>query len=457
MGAVSNVIALKGVQAFATNRRSPAHPRMPPPDTIAAVKGFRDVLPDESRRWRALEEAAERVFTCYGFGEIRLPVVERTELFARSLGETTDIVEKEMYSFADRDETGLTLRPEATAGVVRAYLESGLAQSDPSARLYYRGPMFRRERPQRGRYRQFYQIGAEVLGRDDPLADAELLVMLDRYLAGVGARATRLELNSVGDRVCRPIYRERLREFGRAHLAGLCADCHRRVERNPLRLLDCKVETCREIMARAPVVADSLCEGCRAHLVQVRALLEQERVAYVMNPRLVRGLDYYCRTAFEVVASGLGAQNAVGGGGRYDGLVAALGGPDVPGVGFALGLERLAMAAPGAEAEAAGPTALILPLDAQAVGPALALATPLRDGGLAVGLEPAGRSLKALLRIADRRHARLAVVLGEEELRAGRATVRDLVQHQDRRQVLPLDAGGPELVRALQAMIGGGQ
>src|SRR6266404_3108632 len=309
MGAVSNVIALKGVQAFATNRRSPVHPRMPPPDTIAAVKGFRDVLPDESRRWRALEEAAERVFTCYGFGEIRLPVVERTELFARTLGETTDIVEKEMYSFADRDETGLTLRPEATAGVVRAYLESGLAQSDPSARLYYRGPMFRRERPQRGRYRQFYQIGAEVLGRDDPLADAELLVMLDRYLAGVGARATRLERNSV-------------------------------------RMLDCKVESCQEIMARAPVAADSLCEGCRAHLAQVRTLLEQERVAYAMNPRLVRGLDYYCRTAFEVVAGGLGAQNAVGGGGRYDGLVAALGGPDVAGVGFALGLERLAMVAP---------------------------------------------------------------------------------------------------------------
>src|SRR5437867_4031837 len=378
MGAVSNVIALKGVQAFATNRRSPVHPRMPPPDTLAAVKGFRDVLPDESRRWRALEEAAERVFTCYGFGEIRLPVVERTELFARSLGETTDIVEKEMYSFADRDETGLTLRPEATAGVVRAYLESGLAQSDPSARLYYRGPMFRRERPQRGRYRQFYQIGAEVLGRDDPLADAELLVMLDRYLAAVGARAARLELNSVGDRVCRPVYRERLREFGRAHLAGLCPDCHRRVERNPLRMLDCKVESCREIMTRAPVAADSLCDGCRAHLAQVRALLEQERVAYVMNPRLVRGLDYYCRTAFEVVASGLGAQNAVGGGGRYDGLVAALGVPDVPGVGFALGLERLAMAAPAVEGGAPGPAAVILPLEAQAVSPARA-PEPLGD------------------------------------------------------------------------------
>src|SRR5256886_7172099 len=235
MGAVSTVTGWRGVRAFATTRRSPVHPRMPPPAPLAAVKGFGDVLPDESRRWRALEEAAERVFTRYGFGEIRLPVVERTELFARSLGETTDIVEKEMYSFADRDETGLTLRPEATAGVVRAYLESGLAQSDPSARLYYRGPMFRRERPQRGRYRQFYQIGAEVLGRDDPLADAELLVMLDRYLAGVGPRATRLQLNSGGDPVRRPAYRARLRRARRAHLAGPCPDCHPRLARNPLR------------------------------------------------------------------------------------------------------------------------------------------------------------------------------------------------------------------------------
>src|SRR3989441_4989548 len=298
MGAVSNVIALKGVQAFATNRRSPVHPRMPPPDTIAAVKGFRDVRPDESRRWRALEEAAERVFTCYGFGEIRLPVVERTELFARSLGETTDIVEKEMYSFADRDGTSLTLRPEATAGVVRAYLESGLVHTDPSARLWYRGPMFRRERPQRGRYRQVYQIGAEVLGRDDPLADAELLVMLNEYLAAVGARDTRLQLNSLGDATCRPAYRERLREFGQAHLEALCPDCHRRLERNPLRLLDCKVEGCRAVMERAPVMRDSLCEACRIHFTAVRTLLDQEEIPYVLDLRLVRGLDYYCRTAF---------------------------------------------------------------------------------------------------------------------------------------------------------------
>ena len=425
------------------------------PDTITAVKGFRDVLPDETRRWRLLDEAAARVFGRYGFEEIGLPIVERTELFARSIGDTTDIVEKEMYSFADRDGTSLTLRPEATAGVVRAYLESGLAQRDPTARLYYRGPMFRRERPQRGRYRQFHQIGVEAFGREDPLVDAELLVMLTRYLDDVGARDTRLELNSVGDAVCRPVYRERLRAFGTARLAELCPDCHRRLERNPLRILDCKVESCRRVVASAPVVLDSLCDGCRAHLDAVRALLEQESVPYTMNPRLVRGLDYYTRTAFEVVGATLGAQNAVGGGGRYDGLVAALGGPDVSGIGFALGVERLAMVVPAEVGAEIPPAVAVLPLAPEAVGPAFGLATRLRDAGLSVALEPAGRSVKALLRAADRRRARVAFILGEDELRAGRATIRDLVRHEDRRQALALDAPSAVLAETVRSMLGG--
>jgi histidyl-tRNA synthetase len=426
---------------------------MSKPGTITSVKGFRDVLPEEGRHWLAIEAAAERVFTRYGFGEIRVPIVERTELFARSLGDTTDIVEKEMYSFVDRDETSLTLRPEATAGVVRAYLEGGLVHSDPAARLFYRGPMFRRERPQRGRYRQFWQIGAEVLGRDDPLADAELLVLLARLLHELGARDTRLELNSVGDGACRPGFRERLHAFATAHLSELCPDCHRRLERNPLRLLDCKVESCRQVMANAPVVLDGLCDACREHLDGVRALLAQEGVDYVMNPRLVRGLDYYCRTAFEVVAGGLGAQNAVGGGGRYDGLVAALGGPAVAGVGFALGLERLAAVTPPSE-QATGALLAVLPLDPRGVAPALELASRLRDAGIAVALEPAGRSLKAMLRAADRRHARLALILGGEEITAGRVTVRDLARHEDHRQALALDAPGAELAAAVRALLG---
>ena len=420
--------------------------------TIRAVKGFRDVLPDESRRWQAIEDAAVATFVRYGFGEIRLPVLERTELFARSLGESTDVVEKEMYTFVDRDETSVTLRPEATASVVRAYLESGLSQSDPAAQLFYRGPMFRRERPQKGRYRQFYQIGAEVLGREDALADAELLVMLARLLAAVAARGVRLELNSVGDANCRPGYTERLREFGRTHLAALCTDCHRRLERNPFRLFDCKVESCRAVLADAPTIVDALCAPCRDHLTQVRALLDGCGVAYTMNARLVRGLDYYVRTAFELVADGLGAQNAVGGGGRYDGLVAALGGPAIAGVGFALGLERLASVSE-VVADDAGPAAVVLPLEAAGVAPALRLATRLRDEGLAIGLEPSGRSLKALLRVADRRRARLAIIVGEDELAEGRATVRDLTRHEDRRHALALDAPGPELARFVRAFL----
>src|SRR5262245_10413246 len=448
-----NLRALRGVRPFGTNQNGCA---MPKATSIPVVKGFRDILPDESRLWQEIEDLAVSHFRLHGFGEIRLPVLERSELFARSLGETTDVVEKEMYSFVDRDETLVTLRPEATASVVRAYIESGLAHSDPAARLYYRGPMFRRERPQRGRYRQFHQIGAEVLGREDPLADAELLIMLMDYLAAVGAEGVRLELNSVGDAVCRPPYRERLREFGRAHLEALCPDCHRRLDRNPLRLLDCKVTGCQEVMARAPLIAQHLCAGCRQHLDAVRALLDQEGAAYTMNPRLVRGLDYYCRTAFEVVAEGLGAQNAVGGGGRYDGLVAALGGPDLPGVGFALGLERLATIVRRQEQASPVFETVVLPLEERAVGPALALTRRLRREGIAATLEPAGRSLKALLRVADKRGARLAVIVGEDELRVGRATVRDLVRREDRRHALALDSGGAELASAVRVLAGEG-
>ncbi len=422
---------------------------MSKPAPIAAIRGFRDVLPDETRRWDALVGAARAMFGTYGFGEIELPVLERSELFARAVGETTDIVEKEMFAFRDRDDTSVALRPEATAGVVRAYLQNGLVHDDRQARLFYVGPMFRRERPQRGRYRQFHQIGAEMLGREDPLADAELLLLIRRYLDRVGAGGARLELNSLGDATCRPVYRERLREFGTAHLAGLCPDCHRRLERNPLRILDCKVPGCRAIVERAPVARDSLCAPCAEHFAAVRALLDQERVAYHVNPRLVRGLDYYVRTAFEIVSDGegLGAQNAVGGGGRYDGLVAMLGGPDVPGLGFALGLDRLAMVATPPAAEGPGPLAVILPLETRAVAPAFRLATRLRDEGLPVGVEPAGRSLKALLGVASKRRARLAVILGADELAAGRATVRNLVSSADRRQALDLDASGPELAR----------
>jgi histidyl-tRNA synthetase len=311
--------------------------------------------------------------------------------------------------------------------------------------------MFRRERPQKGRFRQFHQIGVELLGRADPLADAEVLTMLSQYLALVGATDVRLEINSLGDAACRPAYREALRAFGEAHRDALCADCHRRLERNPLRLLDCKVEGCRAVMRDAPVMAQHLCAPCRQHFDEVRGLLDRAGVAFTLAPQLVRGLDYYCRTAWEVIGGGLGAQNAVGGGGRYDGLVAALGGPDVPGIGFALGVDRLAMLLGAAATPPAGPLAVVLPLMPEAVGPAFDVATRLRAAGVAVGLEPAGRSLKALLRAVDKQGARFALLVGGDELAAGRATLRDLVARADRPLALPLDAAGPELARLLRA------
>jgi histidyl-tRNA synthetase len=405
--------------------------------SIAAVKGFRDVLPEESRRWRQIEAAAAEVFAQYDYQPLVLPVLERTELFARALGEATDVVAKEMYTFEDRDGTMLTLRPEATASTVRAYVDSGLGAQGQVARYWYAGPMFRRERPQRGRYRQFHQLGVEAFGQAEPVVDAELLVMVMRTMARLGVVEARLELGSLGDTACRPAYRERLAAFARTRHDGLCGDCHRRIEHNPLRLLDCKVPACREALQDSPVMLDHLCSACQGHFDTVRSLLEGESIPYALAPRLVRGLDYYNRTAFEITASGLGAQNAVGGGGRYDGLVAALGGPDVPALGFALGIERLALALAATE-ERAAPVVAILPLAADAAPMALSMATRLRDGGIHVVLEPPGRSVKAMLRTADRRHAGLAVLLGPDELAAGRATVRDLVRGADHRLALSL-------------------
>jgi histidyl-tRNA synthetase len=412
---------------------------------ITAVKGFRDVLPDESARWNVLEADALAVFLRYGFAEIRLPVLERTELFARSIGETTDIVEKEMYTFADRDGTSITLRPEATASVVRAYLESGLHVREPEVRLFYRGPMFRRERPQKGRYRQFYQIGAEVLGRDDPVADAELLILLYDLLEQVGARDVTVELTSLGDQACRPAYRERLRAFGAAHRETLCADCQRRLDRNPLRILDCKQEGCRATVAGAPLVIDHLCTACAEHFAAVRGLLDAAGVPVHINPRIVRGLDYYCRTAFEVLAAGLGAQNAVGGGGRYDGLVGALGGPALAGVGFALGVERVAMVADRLTAPPAGPEVFVAPLERRGWDVGMRVATRLRRTGRRVEMAGGTRSLKAVMRQADRLRARYVLIIGGDELRAGRGTLRDMEAKADHRLSIDLGAPGPEL------------
>jgi histidyl-tRNA synthetase len=413
---------------------------------ISSVKGFHDVLPDEAARWTRIELQAREVFARYGFAEIRLPIMERTELFSRSIGDTTDIVEKEMYTFEDRDGSRLTLRPEGTASIVRAYVEHAIQQREPVSKLFYLGPMFRRERPQKGRLRQFSQIGAEVIGRDDAAIDAEVLLLVHDLLTTLAVRGARIDINSLGDSVCRPAYRRALQAFGEAHRAQLCENCNRRLERNPLRLLDCKEPACRQATADAPVMLDHLCDPCRTHFDAVGAMVAREGVAMRLSPRMVRGLDYYCRTAFEITAEGLGAQSAVGGGGRYDGLVKALGGPDAPGIGFALGMERLLLAIP--EPAAAPPQSLevfLAPLGAAAEAQALHLAHRWRHAGLRVETASGGKSLKSQMRLADKLGARYVVILGEDELHAHALTVRDMAAKRDFVRALDPSLDGDEL------------
>ena len=422
---------------------------------ISSIKGFRDVLPAESARRRGILDAARRVLEAYGYGEVELPLLEKVELFKRSVGDTSDIVEKEMYAFEDRDGATIALRPEGTASLVRAYLEAGLARAQPVARLWYSGSMFRRERPQKGRYRQFSQIGAEFLGREDAAADAETLCLVADLCAAVGVRGMRIQVNSLGDATCRPAYREKLTAYGRSVAAQLCDDCRARLERNPMRLLDCKNEGCRAAMENAPLMVDHLCDGCRSHHDEVLALVAAAGVALEPNPRMVRGLDYYCRTAFEITAEGQGAQDAIGGGGRYDGLVATLGGPDLAGIGFAFGIERLQLASGGEQDDApAAPLALLAPIGAAAAPVALALARRLRQTGCRIDLESPHRRLKAQMKQADKAGARFVVILGDAELESGRATVRDLKAQKDYPSLFGLDDEAGAIVATLRAAVG---
>jgi histidyl-tRNA synthetase len=396
---------------------------------ISAIKGFSDILPEEIEIWQFIEEKAREAFARYNFSEIRIPIVEKTELFSRSIGETTDIVEKEMYTFADQDAQGslLTLRPEGTAGVVRAYVESEMYQVEPVRKLFYFGPMFRRERPQKGRLRQFYQIGAEALGRADPLVDAELLLLLSDLFETVSLEGLTLELNSLGCVECRPRYREALLAFLRDHEKKLCGNCQRRMERNPLRVLDCKEEACIKITRAAPSILDYLCEACRDHFETVKQLLRETHLDYKLNPRMVRGLDYYCRTTFEWTTDRLGSQNAVAAGGRYDGLVEDLGGPPIPGVGFAMGMERLVLLLGRKETKRLPHPGLYL---AWMGTPTRSWAFPvvhrLRQKGITVEMEGEEKSLKSQMRRADKMQARFALIVGDNELKSGKGILRDM-------------------------------
>jgi histidyl-tRNA synthetase len=402
-----------------------------------AIKGVRDILPPESALWNRVEQAAREVFGTFGFAEIRLPIFEQTELFARSVGQETDIVSKEMYSFQDRDESSISLRPEATASVVRAYNEHGMQTLPGNVKLYYMGPMFRRERPQKGRYRQFYQIGAEVLGASDaPGIDAEVIEMLMCLFERLKLKSALLNINSIGDKKCRPAYVEKLRAELQKVREQLGPDSQRRIETNPLRVLDSKLESEQGIIEKLPRIAEHLCADCRAHYEELKRQLDLRGIKYQENWRLVRGLDYYMRTTFEITAPGLGSQNAVCGGGRYDGLVELLGGPAATkGIGFAIGTDRLVLslqeagegeASGGPAGRAGGPDVYLAWFGTAAQSAAIGLARRLRNAGFVVELPAFEMKFGKSLGLADRLKARHAVIVGDDELAAGVVTVKRL-------------------------------
>lgn len=418
---------------------------MPP---IKAVRGVRDILPAEAGRWQRVDAAARRVFEAYGYCEIRLPLFERTELFARGIGDETDIVKKQMYTFADRSGESLTLRPEATASLLRAYIEHGFHVLPKPVRLYTLGPMFRYERPQAGRYRQFHQADVEALGEIHPALDAEVIAMLLDFFGALGL-ADRLELhiNSIGDAGTRPAYITRLLDYLTPLRDRLCGECQDRLARNPLRVLDCKTPGCQPVIEKAPSILDSLSNDAARHFESVRHCLEAMGVGYTVNPRLVRGLDYYVRTTFEVLTRDLGAQNAVAGGGRYDGLIQQLEGPADPGIGFAIGMERVVLLL-GEQDAMARPLVLLIPLGEGPLRRLMPIARGLRQAGVSVELAYGDRKLQRELERANRLGVRYAVIVGDTELQDGRGILRDMKSRQQRPVVLE---ELPRLLRPLGA------
>ncbi|WP_052507526.1 histidine--tRNA ligase [Desulfonatronovibrio magnus] len=392
---------------------------------INRIKGFADLFPPESTAYVFMEETAREVFSRYGYQEVRIPVLEHTELFARSIGQETDVVQKEMYTFPDRKGRSLTLRPEATAGVVRSYIDSSFSGAGMMAKLFTFGPMFRYERPQKGRMRQFHQINAEIIGEDSPWSDAEVIIMLWSYLKKLGLQSLDIEINSLGCAGCRPGFHNSLKAYLKMlDQKALCSDCRKRSESNPLRVLDCKVPGCRDMMEDAPRINSNICAGCESHFETVISMLESFGLKYYLNPNLVRGLDYYQRTTFEVISHDIGAQSSVAGGGRYDGLVGSLGGPDVPGIGFACGMERLALLLQDLNDR---PKDFYLAvLHEQALSKGLLLAQRLRDKGFSGDMGFQVRSVKAQLRQANKMGVKTCLLLGIDELEKREIQVKDM-------------------------------
>lgn len=406
-------------------------------EKITAIKGIKDILPKDSPAWHRVELAARRIFECFGFCEIRVPIMEKTALFQRSIGETTDIVEKEMYTFRDRDDELLTLRPEATASVIRAYIEHNLSVSDPVTRLYTMGPMFRRERPQKGRFRQFHQMDVELFGDESPASDAEVIFMLMHFLQSLSVENLSLEINSLGCKACRPGFSKAVVDYLKGSENALCPDCQRRMDTNPLRVFDCKVETCGKIIADAPRLLDFLCADCSDHFSAVKSYLTDLKLPYEINPRMVRGLDYYTKTAFEVKSGELGAQNSLAGGGRYDGLVSFLGGPDVPGIGFGIGMERLIACLPPHDQNQYRTDIYIAVLGERARKMAFVLTQELRRAGISAAMDYADKSLKSQMKRADKLNSAYTLIFGDKEIEENRAELRNMSNKNQ--QSLPLD------------------
>lgn len=396
---------------------------------INIPKGTKDVLPSDAYKWHFVENTARRIAALYNLKEIRTPVFEHTELFLRGVGDTTDIVNKEMYTFLDKGERSITLKPEGTAGVVRSFIENGLAGGVLPLKMYYITPVFRYERPQAGRLREHHQFGVELFGGKGPETDAEVILLARDYIRALGVENVELNLNSIGCKHCRPKFNEALKEYLRPHLSEMCPTCNARFEKNPLRILDCKEEACSKINADAPKTADFLCDECREHFEKLKAILDSCGVRYTVNPKLVRGLDYYSKTVFEFISTDIGSQGTVLGGGRYDTLIENLGGPSVPAVGFGSGIERMLLVL-----ENTGKTipqepplgAYVAGLDEEGRRAAFALANELRGEGVSADTDHASRSVKAQFKYAGKIGARFVVVIGSDELRSGEYTVKDM-------------------------------
>ncbi|MDQ7063495.1 MAG: histidine--tRNA ligase [candidate division KSB1 bacterium] len=415
------------------------------------IKGTHDILPQDARKWRYVEGVVQEVMQRYNFDEIRTPIFEETALFARGIGQLTDIVSKEMYTFLDRGKKSLTLKPEGTAPVIRAFIEHSLGEKKPVHKLYYISPMFRQENPQAGRLRQFHQFGAELVGSAAPEADVETIALAVDIYEQLGLKKYTLKINSVGDATCRAPYKERLKDYLRPRLDKLCRSCQERFDKNPLRILDCKEEGCRAETAEAPLIIDHLCEDCHAHFEAVKSLLSRLGIAFEVDHRLVRGLDYYTRTAFEILSGALGAQNALGGGGRYDLLAEELGGKPTPSVGFAAGIERLLMVLEKENLLSdfdSGPDVFIATLGEEARRWAVQTARQLRQRGLRVDYDFLGRSLKAQMKEANRSGARFALIVGENELQARKVVLRNLSSSEQ--ETVAIDS----LVGELEARLG---